>query len=335
MAQMLIIAEAGVNHNGDPALAFKLVDAARDAGADMIKFQAFNAAALVSAAAPKADYQLQTTGADESQLAMVRRLELSPLVFQELAAYCTKQGIIFLAAPFDHESINLLADMALPLLKIPSGEITNLPYLRKIGGLGRELFLSTGMSTLEEVGDALVVLEQAGTPRDRITLLHCVTEYPAPFAEVNLRAMQTMREAFSGIKGVGYSDHTAGIEIPIAAAALGACVIEKHFTLDRSMKGPDHKASLEPDELATMVRTVRNVESALGNGVKLPTASELKNCAIVRKSIVAACPIRTGDRLTENNLTVKRPGTGISPMQWDAILGSTAQRDYEPDEEID
>ena len=327
-----IIAEAGVNHNGDPALAFQLVDAARASGADAVKFQAFQASNVVSSGAPKAAYQLRTTEASESQLDMIRRLELRPEVFRELCAYCDRQGIVFLATPFDAASVTLLAEMGLGVFKIPSGEITNLPYLRQVGALRRELILSTGMSTLAEVDFALGALEKAGTMREKVSLLHCTTEYPAPFAEVNLRAMQTMREAFPGIKGVGYSDHTVGIEAPIAATALGATVIEKHFTLDRTMAGPDHKASLEPEELAAMVRGIRNIEAALGAGSKRPAPSEERMREVVRRSVVAARHISAGELLTENNLTTKRPGTGVSPVFWDHIIGMKAPADLAADE---
>jgi len=335
VSRILIIAEAGVNHNGKPDLAFKLVEAARAAGADVVKFQVFRAAAVVSARAPKAGYQLQTTDAAESQLDMIRRLELAPGVFRELAEHCRGQGIRFLATPFDHASIDLLADLKLEMVKIPSGEITNLPYLRKIAAPNWEIILSTGMSTIDEVEEALLILEAAGAPRARITLLHCTTEYPAPVAEANLRAIPTMRRAFPGLKGVGYSDHTSGIVVPIAAAALGATVIEKHFTLDKTMEGPDHQASLEPGELAAMARAIREVEAALGDGVKSPSASEMKNRDIVRKSIVASRVIRAGEVFSPDNLSAKRPGTGVSPMRWDAFVGAYARRDYAPDEGVD
>lgn len=327
-----IIAEAGVNHNGDRELAFKLVEAAREAGADMVKFQVFKASALVSAAAPKAEYQQKLTDAAESQLEMIRRLELSSDVLRELAAHCAEAGIGFLATPFDNESIMLLAAMGVSMIKIPSGEITNLPYLRKVGGLGCELLLSTGMSTLEEIGATLFILEKAGTPASQISLLHCTTEYPAPFEEVNLLAMYAMREAFPGVRSIGYSDHTMGIAVSVAAAAVGAAIIEKHFTLDRSMEGPDHKASLEPAELSRMVQSIRQVEAALGDGKKVPVPSEKKNIAVVRKSIVAACRIRRGEIFSEKNVTTKRPGSGVSPMLWDQLLGARADRDYEQDE---
>jgi N-acetylneuraminate synthase len=335
-AQALIIAEAGVNHNGDKQLALRLIDAAAEAGADIVKFQTFFAEATTTCLAKKAVYQQKTTSCTgENQLAMLRRLELKAEWHPALMARCTERGIRFLSTPFDIPSIELLARFGLQLIKIPSGEMTNLPYLRALGTLQREIILSTGMSTLGEVADALNILECAGTARRKITLLHCTTEYPAPSCEVNLRAMLTMRETFPDIKGVGYSDHTAGIEIAVAAAALGATVIEKHFTLDRNWDGPDHKASLEPGELAALVRAVRNVEAAMGDGVKRPMPSEVPNIPHVRKSITAACPIKAGDLLTEANLATKRPGTGMSPMLWDALIGCAAQRQYAIDEVLD
>lgn len=329
----LIIAEAGVNHNGDMALARQLIDVAAEAGADLVKFQTFNADRLVTTDARKADYQIQTTGAGESHHAMIRRLELTRDMHEALIAHCRSRGIQFLSTGFDPESIDLLVDLGLDCFKIPSGEITNLPYLRHVGRYGKPVILSTGMATLGEIEAALKVLEQAGTPRDRITVLHCNTEYPTPMADVNLRAMLTIRDAF-GV-AVGYSDHTAGIEVAIAAVVLGATVIEKHFTLDRNLPGPDHKASLEPDELKAMVAAIRNIEKALGDGIKRPSASEAKNKPIARKSLVAACAIRAGEVFSETNLAVKRPGTGLSPMCWDEVLGRKAPRDFAPDELIE
>lgn len=330
---VLIIAEAGVNHNGDMSLAKRLIDAAADAGADLVKFQTFRADALVAAHAPKADYQMKTTSAGESQHQMIRRLELTLDMHEELIAHCRTRGIEFFSTGFDIGSIDLLVELGLSSFKIPSGEITNLPYLRHVGSFGKPVIISTGMATLDEVGAALEVLERAGTPRARITVLHCTTEYPAPKSEVNLRAMLTIRDRF-GV-AVGYSDHTQGIEIPIAAVALGATVIEKHFTLDRSLPGPDHKASLEPAELSAMVSAIRNVEIALGDGVKRPARSETANIGIARKSIVAARAIRSGERFTEDNVAVKRPGTGISPMRWDDVIGKTAKRDFVADDLIE
>ncbi len=328
-----IIAEAGVNHNGSFELARKLIDVAVDAGADAVKFQTFNAEKVVSKYAPKAEYQKKTTTADESQLEMVKKLELDKVAHEELLAYCRTRNIQFLSTPFDLESIDLLNKLGLEIFKIPSGEITNLPYLRKIGALKKEIILSTGMANLGEIEAALDVLTGAGAELKDITVLHCNTEYPTPFEDVNLRAMLTIKAAFPGVQ-VGYSDHTLGIEIPIAAVAMGATVIEKHFTLDKNMEGPDHRASLEPDELKVMVHAIRNIEKALGNGIKKPSPSELKNKPIARKSIVATRNIRKGEPFTEENLTVKRPGTGISPMRWDEVIGRKAEKDYQEDEEI-
>lgn len=329
----LVIAEAGVNHNGDLALARRLVDVAADAGADLVKFQTFSADRLVTAGARKADYQATATGAAESQHAMLRRLELTRDMHAELIAYCKTRGIGFFSAAFDVQSVDLLAELGLDRFKIPSGEITNLPYLRHVGRYARPVILSSGMSTLPEIAAAIAALVKAGTPRERITVLHCTTEYPAPMAEVNLRAMLAMRDAL-GV-AVGYSDHTRGIEVAIAAVAMGATVIEKHFTLDRSMPGPDHQASLEPGALTAMVAAIRNIEQALGDGVKQPTPSESKNMPIARKSLVAACAIRAGEVFSETNLTAKRPGTGLSPMRWDDVLGRVAPRDFAPDELIE
>lgn len=329
----LIIAEAGVNHNGDLAMAKRLVDVAATAGADLVKFQTFSADRLVTRQTPKAAYQTATTAQGESQHAMIRRLELTRPMHETLIAHCQAQGIGFLSTGFDLESLDLLVILGLELFKIPSGEITNLPYLRQIGTYGKPIILSTGMATLGEIEAALEVLETAGTPRTTITVLHCNTEYPTPMADVNLRAMVTMGEAL-GV-AVGYSDHTLGIEVPIAAVTLGATVIEKHFTLDRALPGPDHRASLEPDELKAMVTAIRNIEQALGDGRKRPSPSELKNKPIARKSIVAACEIKTGESFTPDNLTIKRPGTGISPMDWDHVLGRQAPRAFSPDELIE
>lgn len=329
---IFIIAEAGVNHNGSLEFAKKLVDVACAAGADAVKFQTFKADKLVSKTAQKAEYQKQTTDAAESQYDMIKKLELSEDMHHELIAYCNTKNILFLSTPFDHDSINLLNSFGMEVFKIPSGEITNLPYLRHVGSLGKKLILSTGMADLGEIEDALDVLTSAGTLKDNITVLHATTEYPCPINEVNLRAMQTIARAFD-IK-VGYSDHTNGIEISIAAAAMGATVIEKHFTLDQTMEGPDHKASLEPDKLVAMVKAIRNIEKALGSGIKKPSPSETKNMSIARKSIVASRPIQKGEMLNSHNMTIKRPGNGINPMQWDEILGSVAFKDYQKDELI-
>lgn len=327
---IIIIAEAGVNHNGSLAAAKQMVLAARNAGADYIKFQTFSPEKLVSVYAEKAEYQKQTTGTEESQLEMLKKLALTQEDFLELKTYCRKQGIGFLSTPFDLDSIHFLDKLNMDFWKLPSGEITNLPYLLEIARTEKPVVMSTGMCGMEEIGQAVDCLKKAGTPE--ITLLHCNTEYPTPMKDVNLKAMITMEKEFC--LPVGYSDHTQGIEIPVAAAALGACVLEKHFTLDRGMEGPDHQASLEPEELKAMVAAVRNVEEALGSGKKEPSQSEQKNRAVARKSIVAKCRIKKGERFSEENLTVKRPGTGISPMRWPELMGQTADRDYAEDELI-
>lgn len=331
MNKVNIIAEAGVNHNGDLGLAKKLVDCAAQAGADCVKFQTFCAEQVVSVTAPKAEYQKDTTRSEGSQLDMVKKLELSYDAFVILKEYCRLREIEFLSTPFDLSSIRFLDKLGIPFWKIPSGEVTNYPYLAEIGRTRRPVVMSTGMCTLEEVGEAMEILRLHGTID--IRLLHCNTEYPTPYEDVNLLALRQMREYFKC--EVGYSDHTLGIEIPIAAAALGAVVIEKHFTLDRNMEGPDHKASLEPDELADMVARIRHVEQALGTGEKIPSSSEKKNIAVARKSIVAACPIKKGEVFSETNLTTKRPGTGISPMRWTQVLGTRAVRDFTEDELIE
>lgn len=327
-----VIAEAGVNHNGNLGMARRLIVAAAEAGADYVKFQTFKAERLVTRSASKADYQTRTTGSGESQFEMLRRLELTEAAHRELAACCAENSLGFLSTGFDIESLKFLAGLGIDVVKIPSGEITNLPYLRHAGGMGLPVVLSSGMATLSEVRDALAVLEAAGTEKSNITVLHCTTEYPTPMSEVNLRAMVTIRDEL-GVT-VGYSDHSQGIEVSIAAAALGARVVEKHFTLDRTLPGPDHKASLEPDELKAMVAAVRNIEQALGDGVKRPHASELRNLSVVRKSIVAARPIRKGELFSADNLAVKRPGDGISPMDWDKLVGIAAGRDFAEDELI-
>lgn len=329
----VIIAEAGVNHNGDLQLAHRLIDVAAAAGADRVKFQTFSADRLVTNRAAKAPYQVRATGDHESQHAMLRRLELSRESHVELIDHCRMRGIEFFSTGFDAASVDVLVELGATSFKIPSGEITNLPYLRHVGRHGKPVILSTGMATLGEIEAALTLLEQSGTRRDQITVLHCTTEYPAPMAEVNLRAMLAIREAF-GV-AVGYSDHTPGIEVATAAVALGAAVIEKHFTLDRTLPGPDHKASLEPAELSAMVKAIRNIELALGDGIKRPTESEAKNKPIARKSLVAAQAIRAGEVFSEANLTVKRPGSGVSPMCWDRVLGRKAPRDFAADELIE
>ncbi|WP_116138719.1 N-acetylneuraminate synthase [Trinickia diaoshuihuensis] len=328
-----VIAEAGVNHNGSIELAYRLIDAAAAAGVDYVKFQTFRAEALATRAAPKAAYQQATTGSGETQLEMLKRLELPLEAFTDLAAYCAKCGVKFMSTPFDLEAANFLDGIGMEAFKVSSGDLTNTPLLRALGAKGKPVILSSGMATLGEVEQAVQTLESAGIAIADITLLHCTTEYPAPAEEVNLRAMATLRAAFPGAT-IGYSDHTRGIEIPIAATALGAQVIEKHFTLDRSMEGPDHKASLEPEELAAMVGAIRRVSAALGDGRKRPTASELPNRAVARKSIVAGRPIAKGEVLTAENLAVRRPGNGLSPTRWDEIIGTTAARDYAQDEPL-
>jgi N,N'-diacetyllegionaminate synthase len=328
-----IIAEAGVNHNGSVEIAKKMIEVAKECGADAIKFQTFKAEKVISKYAPKAEYQKQTTGEADSQLEMVKKLELSFDDFIALKEYCDKLNIMFLSTPFDFESIDFLNDLGLEIFKIPSGEITNLPYLEKIGKLGKKIILSTGMADLGEIEDALDILTSCGTKKEDITILHCNTEYPTPYEDVNLLAMLTIKEAFK-VK-VGYSDHTLGIEIPIAAVALGASVIEKHFTLDKNMEGPDHRASLEPYELKAMIDAIRNIEKSLGNGIKKTSKSEIKNRDIARKSIVAKREIKKGEIFTEDNITVKRPGNGISPMRWYEVLGKVASKDYKEDELIE
>lgn len=329
----LIIAEAGVNHNGDLARARQLIDAAARAGADLVKFQTFSADRLVTRTATKAEYQTRTTDKQESQHEMLRRLELSPDMHRELIAHCAARDIGFFSTAFDMEGIDLLVSLGQDRFKIPSGEITNLPYLRKIGRFGKDVILSTGMATLGDIEAAIDALEQAGTPRARITVLHCTTEYPTPMTEVNLRAMQGIQQAL-GV-AVGYSDHTPGIEVAIAAVAMGACVIEKHFTMDCTLPGPDHKASLEPDGLRAMVAAIRNIDVALGDGIKRSTASETRNRDVMRKSLVASQPIVAGQAFSPENIAVKRPGIGISPMRWDEVIGRRASRDFAVDDLIE
>ena len=329
---VFIIAEAGVNHNGSIDLAYKLIDVAVESGADAVKFQTFKAENIASKNAPKAEYQKQTTDVSESQFDMLKKLELDVETHKELITYCKQKDIIFLSTPFDHESIDLLCDLGLQIFKIPSGEITNLPYLKHIGSLSEQVILSTGMSTLEEVGDALNVLTNAGTLKENITVLHANTMYPTPMEDVNLNAMLTIQKEFG--LAVGYSDHTLGIEVDIAAVVMGASIIEKHFTLDKTMDGPDHEASLEPEELKEMVASIRNIEKALGSSEKKPSPSESSNIKVVRKSIIANQNIKKGDLLTDKNISVKRPGCGISPMQWDEIIGVAASKDYNADELI-
>ena len=331
MNKIFIIAEAGVNHNGDIQTAKELIDVAAAAEADAVKFQTFKADTLVCRQAPKAAYQMETTSAEESQFDMLKKLELTPDMHRELIDYCHEKNIMFLSTPSDLDSLHYLVDCGLAVIKIPSGEITNYPLIREAGRSGKRIILSSGMSTIDEVRETVAVLKENGSTD--ITVLHCNTEYPTPFSDVNLRAMQTIKEE-TGVS-VGYSDHTPGIEAAVAAAALGATVIEKHFTLDRNMKGPDHKASLEPNELTEMVRAVRHIEQALGDGEKKPSASEKKNMAVARKSLVAKCLIKGGEMFTEENLTAKRPGTGLSPMLWNQVIGQKAKRDFAADEMIE
>ncbi|MFC2097947.1 N-acetylneuraminate synthase [Bacteroidota bacterium] len=331
-SKVFIIAEAGVNHNGDILIAKKMIEAAHEAGADAIKFQTFKSELLVTKTSIKADYQKASDSSSETQYQMLKKLELNRSDFEQLQKLCKKKGIVFLSTPFDLESIELLNDLGLEIIKIGSGEIINLPYLKYIGSLNKKIILSSGMSTLDEIKNAVLILNSSGTPKKNITVLHANTEYPSPYKDVNLNAMKTIAKNI-GVK-VGYSDHTTGIEIPIAAVAMGACVIEKHFTLDRKMNGPDHKASLEPDELKQMISSIRNIEIAMGSGIKKPSESEIKNISIVRKSIVAKKAINKGEIFTENNICTKRPGTGISPMEWERIIGSKAKKDYQEDDLI-
>jgi len=331
--KVFIIAEAGVNHNGKIENAIEMISVAKESGADAIKFQTAVPELVMTVNAEKADYQIDLTEKTESQLEMVKKIHLPLKDYKILKEECELANIEFMSTPFDHESIKLLADLGLERFKIPSGEITNLPYLRHVGRLGKSVIMSSGMSDLKEIETALGVLEKAGTLRRQITVLHCNTEYPTPMEDVNLNAMLTMRDGL-GVQ-VGYSDHTLGIEISIAAVALGATVIEKHFTLDRTLTGPDHRASLEPYELKAMIQAIRNIEKSLGDGIKQPSLSEQKNIPIVRRSIVAARDIQKEEVFTEENLAVKRPGTGISPMLWDEVIGKVANRRFESDELID
>jgi N,N'-diacetyllegionaminate synthase len=329
-----IIAEAGINHNGDLSQAKKLVGIAAEAGADSVKFQTFKTEQVISIYAPKAAYQKDTTGTGESQFEMAKKLELSDESFCELVEYCQEKSIQFISSPFDLGSIDFLDRLKMPIFKIPSGEITNMPYLKRVATTKKPVILSTGMSTLGEVEDAMNVLMGNGCERNNIILLHCNSEYPTPMGDVNLKSMLTLKASFPGVS-IGYSDHTIGIEIPIAAVALGAEVIEKHFTCDKTMTGPDHRASLDPDELKAMVSAIRNIEAALGTGIKQPSISETKNINIARKSIVATQAISRGEVFTSENLGVKRPGNGISPMQWNDVLGKTSSRDFQIDELIE
>lgn len=327
--KVIIIAEAGVNHNGDMAMARDMVRAAREAGADYVKFQTAVPELVISSIAPKAAYQEETTGTGESQLEMCKRIHLPLTAYAELAELCRSVGIGFMSTPFDLVSIDALVPLGQDWWKIPSGEITNLPYLRRIASLKRPVIMSTGMSRLDEVERAVEILTADGLPLDQVALLHCNTQYPTPMADVNLRAMESLRRLTTG--PVGYSDHTVGIEVPVAAVAMGAQIIEKHFTLDKNLPGPDHRASLDPAELASMVKAIRNIELALGSAEKRPSPSETPNIEIARKSIVAARDIKAGETFTEENITVKRPGGGLSPMMWDTVLGQVAVRDFKYD----
>lgn len=325
-----IIAEAGVNHNGKLDLALKLCDGAKEAGVDAVKFQTWKTENIVTAQARQAAYQTENTGVEESQFDMLKKLELSYDHFRYIQDYCKKIGIDFLSTPDEEESLEFLVSLGLPFIKVGSGEVTNIPYLRKIASCGKPVILSTGMSTLAQVATAYDTLLQAGAPT--VSLLHCTTNYPCPYDEVNLRAMQTLKDAFKC--QVGYSDHTMGTEIPVAAVAMGAEIIEKHFTLDRTMEGPDHKASLEPVELKLMVEQIRHIEVAMGDGIKRPNKSEAENAKVVQKSILAKRPIKMGETLTEEMLTVKRAGAGISASLWDNVIGAYAIKDFDIDEPI-
>lgn len=334
MKRTLIIAEAGVNHNGNIAKAKALIDKGAEAGVDFVKFQTFKAGNLVTKQAKRAAYQDKNTQDNDSQYEMLKKLELSQKDHQELIDYCAQKGVKFLSTGFDFESLEFLAGLGITIAKIPSGEITNLPYLRKVATLFPEVILSTGMANITEIKDAVKVLTDNGVSKDKITVLHCNTEYPTPMEDVNLKAMLHIQRELGVL--VGYSDHTLGIEVPIAAVALGATVIEKHFTLDKTLPGPDHKASLEPEELKAMVMAIRNIEKAIGgSGLKEVSKSEAKNKPIARKSIVATKTIKKGDLFSVENLTIKRPGTGISPMQWDEVIGKTAKKDFEEDDLIE
>lgn len=329
----IIIAEAGVNHNGDYGRAVEMIYAAKEAGADYVKFQTAVPELVISEFAPKAEYQEETTGKGESQLDMCRKIHLPLSAYAPLKEKCDSVGIGFVSTPFDLVSIDTLAPLGMDFWKIPSGEITNLPYLRKIGRLGQPVVLSTGMSELNEVEQALRILEENGTPRSLVSLLHCNTQYPTPYVDVNLHAMDALRSL--GVAAVGYSDHTLGIEVPVAAVAMGAKIIEKHFTLDKNLPGPDHRASLNPQELTDMVKAIRHIEDALGKSNKTVSCSERPNIEIARKSIVASRPIKAGETFSEENITVKRPGNGISPMMWDKVIGEKSPRDFRADELIE
>ena len=333
MKKTFIIAEAGVNHNGNLDLAYQLIDKAKECGADAVKFQTAVPKLVMTNYADKANYQKETTGDNENQIEMANRIHLPLDTYQLLKKYCQSKEIMFLSSPFDLISIGVLEELDMPIFKIPSGEITNYPFLKKIGQLKKKVILSTGMANLCDIEQAIHVLVSFGLSKENLTILHCNTEYPTPFEDVNLNAMLTIKDAFK--VNVGYSDHTKGIEIPIAAVAIGASVIEKHFTLDRSLPGPDHKASLEPKELKAMIQAIRNIENAMGNGIKSTSDSEKKNMVIARKSIVATQKIKKGEIFTEENITTKRPGTGISPMRWNEVVGRSADKDFNPDDLIE
>ena len=329
---VFVIAEAGVNHNGSLELAKKLIDIAASSGADAVKFQTFKAENLVTKKAQKAKYQTKSTDKDESQFDMIKKLELDSQAHKQLFNYSKKKRIMFMSTPFDHDSIELLNELGLEVFKISSSDITNLPYLRHVGKLDKKIILSTGMSNISEISDALQVLIKSGTKKNNITVLHANTDYPTPMKDVNLKAMLAIGKKFN--LAYGYSDHTLGIEVDIAAVAMGASCIEKHFTINSNMDGPDHKASLEPDQLKAMVRAIRNIEIALGSDIKKPSSGEMININVVRKSIVAKLDIKQGEIFSKNNLAVKRPGNGISPMKWDEIIGTKATKDYRKDELI-
>jgi len=333
MDKVLIIAEAGLNHNGSIEKAIEMIHVAKEAGVDAVKFQTAVPELVITKEATKAEYQLNITENDETQLEMLKRIHLPLADYKRLKVECDENNIEFMSTPFDEVSIEILRKLEMKRYKIPSGEITNLPYLRNIGRLGKPVIISTGMSTLDEIRNALNILIESGTEKEQITILHCNTEYPTPMEDVNLKAMLTIRDELGVI--IGYSDHTLGIEVSISAVAMGATVIEKHFTLDRNMSGPDHAASLEPEELKAMVTAIRNIEKAMGDGIKKPSSSETKNISVARKSIVAKMSIKKSELFTEENLTVKRPGTGISPMKWDEIIGSRSKRDFKFDEQIE
>lgn len=333
MRSTYIIAEAGVNHNGSIDIAEELILTAVRSGADAVKFQTFSAKKMCSQTSPKAEYQQNAENQKESQLQMLERYELDRNDHIHLLSIARHHQIQFISSPFDDDSIDLLDSLGLNLLKIPSGEITNLPYLEKIGALKKDVILSTGMADLDEINSAIRILEKSGMQKKQISILHCCSEYPADFENINLNAIKTMTKFFPGIK-IGFSDHSEGTSASIAAVAIGACIIEKHFTLDQTMEGPDHRASLNPEELKGMIRAIRQIEKAMGNGIKKPTSAELLNKKVVRKSIVAMQNIKKGEKFSQSNLTTKRPGSGLSPMEWHKVIGKTAKTDFRPDDLI-